>query len=356
MNNIFQTWTKQSLSKEYLAIFRVLFSLFLFFFIGFPRFDWISSYPDIFYNPYPSFASLFEGFPNRSVFVVLNFLLPLGILFILVGFKTKIASIGVSIVLIISSSFVFAFGKIEHSHLINFTPLIFAFSGWGGKYSVDAMLQKQNNKNVNVIPFFGLVIAFSYFTSALSKILGGWLDFEYQAAYSYLILNYHFIGRTDLLSTFFLNIHSTVFWEIVDYIVILCELLPLCFLFNRKLFSFSLYNLAVFHVLVYLLFNISFAFYPLLFLVYLINWEKSSIVRCIILIIEKNKNRVTKLLILCVFIVLYVFYISMMNIDFGYGEYPLGYVISLFLSFIFVSVFYFEKLLINNGKRRCNKS
>lgn len=203
---------------------------------------------------------------------------------LLVGYKTKIVSILYGISTIIIASFVFSItNSISHIHLIPFTAIIFAFSNWGNYYSLDAILAEIKNKslkkNYNVIPFFSLIIAFSFFTSGFDKLINGWLDVDFQATQFYFS-NQHIANQFDnkLLDSI-LNLKFLSFlWEIVDYTTVFLELLPLFFLFNKSVFRVLLFCIATFHVLVLLLMDISFSFYPILYAPFIVNWNSSVVV------------------------------------------------------------------------------
>ena len=144
INAQFNNWINRNpLSVEHLALFRILFATFyLFTFGGIYRFDWMASFPSFFYNPPPSFGSLFDSFPNVYFLHGVNLVLPVLAIFVLMGYKTRYTSLLFGLLLIVNSSFLNSFGKISHSHLVPFTALIFAFSGWGAKFSFDEFLNK----------------------------------------------------------------------------------------------------------------------------------------------------------------------------------------------------------------------
>ena len=365
MRQKFNIWMDSfPISLEHLALFRIFFAVFLYSFTGFPRFDWIASFPDYFYSPPPSIASFFNDFPGETFFYVMNFLLPLLMILVLVGYKTFWVSVLLGLGFILVFSFEFAFGKINHSHFIPFTLLLFSFSGWGKRFSVDYFLDREKKNKYpapqkNILPLYALIISFSYFTSGVSKLYGGWLNTDFQAAFGYLIRNYYFTERQSLLSSFALNLKSTFLWEMIDYAVVVIEILPFCFLFNKRVFSISLFLLGLFHFLVFLIFNISFVFYPLLFCVFIINWEKSrSIARLVRFFTGK-----TKFLSRPVFVVgfvsgLYLFYIILMYSNIGNlgGEYPLGYLLALLFSFIVLLYFCLESVSIYLRERKDSKN
>lgn len=261
------------------SLFRIIFASFcLISLVGVFRIDTLSNYPDFLFNPPISIASFFDKLPNIYILHTLNILNIFFLVGMLVGFKTKWSSILFSCVFYLSTSFIYAFSKIGHQHFIFFTPLIFAFSNWGEKYSLDSTLSFKKTKTYNTYPLFVLIIAFSFFTAGFSKLLGGWLDINFQAVRFYVIRDYTFVNRQNVLTEIAVNkVTSKFFWELMDYLIVLIEVIPLFFMLNRKMFRRLMFILATFHVGVYAVMNIPFSIYPLIYTPFIIDWKNSKL-------------------------------------------------------------------------------
>jgi len=358
INAQFNNWINRNpLSVEHLALFRILFATFyLFTFGGIYRFDWMASFPSFFYNPPPSFGSLFDSFPNVYFLHGVNLVLPVLAIFVLMGYKTRYTSLLFGLLLIVNSSFLNSFGKISHSHLVPFTALIFAFSGWGAKFSFDEFLNKRKlhikKRDFNVVPFYALIISFAFFTSGFSKLIGGWLDINYQATRYLMCANAEFLDRYNLLTSFFIEqVHSRIIWEIIDWTIVTIEIAPLLLLFYPKYFRISMFLIATFHVGVYFLLNISFGFYPLLYLVFIIRWSDSSTIRRMCEIGEKyniaNYKKFYILLALLIYTI-YIFILYGVDLKAEEGQ-SINLLISLFISYLLAFYFFCEPLFKKKG-------
>lgn len=354
----FNNWINMNpLSKEHLALFRILFAgFYLFTFGGIYRFDWMASFPSFFYNPPPSLGLFFDSFPNVYFLHGVNLALPLLAICLLMGYKTRTTSLLFGLLFIVNATFLNSFGKISHSHLIPFTVLIFAFSGWGNKFSFDEFLDNKKanikKRNFNVIPFYGLIISFAFFTSGFSKLIGGWLDIDYQATRYLMCVNAEFLDRYNLLTSFFIDhVQSKIIWEIIDYTIVIIEIVPLLLLFYPKYFRVSMFLIATFHIGVYFLLNISFGFYPLLYLVFIIRWSDSPTIKKIIEIAEKYKVFNYKKLYVLLSVLIYAIYIFILYAFDLKGEegQSINLLISLFVSYVIVFYFICEPFFTKKG-------
>lgn len=343
----FDNWANYNpMDHSMQGIFRILFSFFcLISFIGVLRIETLSSYPDFFFNPQVGVAYIFNKLPNIYILHTLNILNLLFLIGMLFGYKTRWSSLLFGISFIFSTSFIYAFSKIGHQHFIPFTAIIFAFSNWGEKFSIDALNKKTKTKNFNVFPLFTLIIAFSFFTAGFSKLLGGWLDPNFQAVRFYLIRDVTFVGRHNILSNMAINhITSKYFWEIMDYFIVLVETLPLFFIFNRKIFSFLMFLLASFHVGVYLTMNIPFGIYPLIYLPFIINWKNSSLIKLVknwLSSLLWTKSKIIIVVLFTIFICLFLHYFLNFNGKLGLS---LHRGIMLLLSYVLVLVLFIESI------------
>lgn len=356
-NNLSYFLTSLYLSDSDWALFRIVFSLFLISTISLYRYDWISDFPVEFYQPPLSIMSFYTDFPSKLVLQFFNLFIPILSIFVLLGFQSVISSLLLGISFIIVYSFVFSFGEISHVHFIPFTLILLSFSGWGNSFSLDLMLRKKwgNYKYIkvkmNVYPYYALLISFSYFTSGFSKFLGGWLNVNFQASYYHINKFILQNGQRGILADYLLSFESKIFWEVCDYIVVAIEILPFIFLLHLSFFRKSLLFLAFFHVLVYFLLDISFGFYPLFYLIFIVRWETSYLVGSL----KRILNSVYSFKILLILGLISIFFTAGM-IVFFYLDCLVAYKIalllidaSLFLSFALVLLFYWESSIFNTN-------
>lgn len=137
-----------------------------------------------------------------------------------------------------------------------------AFGGWGAAYSVDAYREKEKvyAKDVESWPLtlLALFIGFMMFTAGFAKLLGGWLNPDTQATMGHLFNQYFGKGRQDLLAGYILNIESTVFWEVLDYVTIIFEMGFLAAIFHPRTTKLFVSFAVMFHFSIMMMMNIPF--------------------------------------------------------------------------------------------------
>jgi hypothetical protein len=159
-----------------LGLYRIIFSLFALLYM-LPEYQWISDYPDSFFNPPLGIAAFFSGFPPAVFFDVLNVLLITCAVCMLFGYRTVAASVTFASLIFIGNSWSYAFGKINHDLLLALAAiLLMAFAGWGGAYSIDVRRGRDTVVRPWTVSLLALIVALAMFTAAYAKIMGGWLD------------------------------------------------------------------------------------------------------------------------------------------------------------------------------------
>lgn len=261
---IFETYT---VSSEGLGLYRILSSLFILFFLipgmGFDHFQYLSSLPADFYNPPPGPMMLFEGFPLFIVFQMLYAFAVLSVLAMLLGYRTKWASILSGLFILILQGLIYSIGKVNHEILVPLVPILMAFSNWGNSFSIDSLKPPERKTDTSTIASWPLVllsvfIGFMMFTSGWPKILGGWLDPTTHAVKAHLFNQYFVHEREAYLAGYAVQINSQIFWEILDWITIIFEIGFLVSIRKAKWFRFFLVFAVFFHFSTKMLLNISF--------------------------------------------------------------------------------------------------
>lgn len=223
---IFDSFT---VTPEGLGYLRIFTSLFLLFFLipgqGLEHFQYLSSLPGDFFVPPPGPMMFFDGFPGIAFFQTVHSITVISALMMLVGYRTKWASIVLGLSVLILQGFIFSIGKIDHEILIALVPIILSFSNWGAAFSLDS-IRKGAEKTVESWPLtmLALFVGFMMFTAGFPKILGGWLDFQTQAAQSHLLNQFYVRERQDLLAEMAVHWSNPVLWELLDWATILFEI------------------------------------------------------------------------------------------------------------------------------------
>lgn len=246
-------------SYEFLAFFRIFFSVFLLW-TGLPNNSWISDIPNSAMHPPISLLTFISIIPPGWFFVLCGYAMSACLLLILIGFKPRIFAIVYTILLIITDNYAFSFGKINHSFIYILPIIVMSFSPWNKTFSFFKEPIKETDPLSKSWPMFLLSFFFSFgmFTAAYAKYMGGWLnhDLQYSQIFFY---QYRFaLGWNHLLSDTFDGIKSQVFWEIMDYATVIFEATFIVSILRPKFFRLMIYFATIFHLVVLLMMNISF--------------------------------------------------------------------------------------------------
>lgn len=269
-------------SPASLGIFRIIAGIFLLYF--YYSYSWLADLPRGLFNPpILTVANLFDSFPPYYVLRIID----VGRLFLLVaiiiGFRTRIATLIWVILTIIAASFQFSFGKIDHdSALLLAMMIVLSFSGWGKEFAIWPDRDSRYDSTAGSLAVFAVIICYGMFTAGLGKAMV-WVDFNLQTSgfASWYYLGLYDFNRDRLLAEYVPMIPFH-FYEIMDYAAVFLELSPLLFLLlGRKTWLFWLLTASLFHLGNVLLLNIPFANHVLVYLVFvdlsrLYGWLKEN--------------------------------------------------------------------------------
>jgi len=224
---------------------------------------WLVDVPAAFFNPPLSLAAFFYSFPPFWVLTLLNVWLIVSLAALLIGWHTRLASLGTALTWFLLDSWAYATGKIDHDIFLVLAPAILAFSAWGAHYSVDArILAKSKSHRVALdawpVSLFVLIIGLGMFTSGWAKLTTGWLDPTTSSTLGHLYRNYYVTGRTPWAAAQVLRVHAPLFWEGQDWLATFLEVGFLLAIVRRTLFRLFCAMACVFHLAVWLVFDIGF--------------------------------------------------------------------------------------------------
>ena len=276
----FNRWVFDSfpVTAEGLGFMRIVLSLFLLFFLipgeGREHFLFLSNLPSDFYAAPPGPMMLLDQFPPFGFILTLYTICTISIVFMLIGYNTKVVSIIAGITILLLQGVIFSVGKINHEILLASVPIIMAFSNWGAAFSIDSR-REDNAIDVQSWPltFVAVLIGFMMFTAGFPKILGGWLDFSTQATQGHLLNQYYVRGRQDLLAGAAVNFQNTLFWELLDWGTVLFEIGFLIAIFKKRWFQIFISFAVLFHLSTMLFLNIAFLPNFLAYAIFL-NWDR----------------------------------------------------------------------------------
>jgi hypothetical protein len=257
------------------SVFRIL-SLLLF---NTPHYAWIGEVPATFFDP-PLFsvASLFDRFPPQVFFRIYDLLIPVLLLCITVGIKTRCCGLICGLSYFLASSFGYSFGKIDHLLLPWVLLLLFSFSNWGTQL---ALIPDKSVKNHQLpISLIAAVIAFGMLSAGAEKAIR-WIDFDLETSgfHTWFLGNYFTLERDYLLANFVFKIPSFLL-EAGEYAAVFFEVSGFLFLvFGRTSWRIWIVFGSLFHWANTLFLNIQFeAHIPvyLLFFLYPLKGSKTD--------------------------------------------------------------------------------
>jgi hypothetical protein len=243
-------------SPRPMALLRIAFSVYV---LVLPRdISWISQVPSAAYDPPLGPFALLSGPPNSAAINLLTLFQVGFALLVLIGWKTKVTSVLLSVTLMIASGLAFSYGKVNHSILFDLTPLILGFAGWGSAWSVDAYRKKYAQTSGFAMFVLGSMVAFSFANAAAFKGLS-WMSLGRQATRFFVARDLEYSqGASGPLAAWFLQFDSSILWKFLDYSTLFVEGWLIVAVLLPGLFRIGLLMLGILHVGVWLLMGINF--------------------------------------------------------------------------------------------------
>lgn len=252
-----------SIPVDGLAIYRILYATYVLTAIV-PMALWIPRIPQAYYSPPLGIASFFSAAPSREVLWALNLILALCSIMLLLGWKTRFASIGTAFSLLLLSTWCYSFTKINHDILQILVPLVLAFSDWGKSLSLDSVEKISGTPCCQSsswpLALLSLLVGTAMLTAGAAKLLSGWLDYDRLCTLGHLWAVCVGDGHESLLGKQLLRVQSHLFWKVTDWATIALECLLIVAAIHRRLFCMVLAVTLFFHLGVLLLFGIYFSF------------------------------------------------------------------------------------------------
>ena len=301
----FEHWifNAYSTNVHQLGLYRILFASAIIFLIGIPQYSVkIASFPAGVFNPPPFFSFFFSDIPPLWYFQWTDGLICLGFLFVLLGLFTRGAGAITALIIIVNNGFIFSTGKIDHSFLVWFTLLMLSFSGWGGAFSIDSLIQKKAHHRTKnwIISLLSLSIGFSFFTAGMIKFLSGWLGLSDSMLRAFYLRNFYIQQKQDYLAPYFENFTFQPFWELGDWFTIVFEVGFLLVVFIPALFRFYTLLALFFHGFVLLMMNIGFDTFIPMYLLFWIPLIDTARAEKTFEVWAKNKKKLIGIVILLV--------------------------------------------------------
>jgi hypothetical protein len=174
-------------TPESLSLFRIGYAVYVLA-IAMPYATWVSGMPDAVWDPPSGPLQLASGFPPAAFLHAATLLLSVSLFALLLGYRTRVASLATGALLVLVIGFEFCFGKIDHNrHLMMVVPVALAGSRWGARYSVDAARGERSPADGSwTLAWLALWIGLYFMTGGAAKIAGGWLRLDTHATQYYV--------------------------------------------------------------------------------------------------------------------------------------------------------------------------
>lgn len=245
-----------------LAVYRIGYAAYLLLAVG-PVGLWVDAAPRAFFNPPPGLAALAADFPRAGFLLALNLALVALSGLLLVGWSTPAVSVATGVVLLWIKTWEYADGKINHDILLVLVPLLLAGSGWGNALSVDARRAPSPDplrpRSTWTLALAAFVTGMAMFGAGALKLMTGWLDPATHATYGHLVVNNMGAGRGAWLSGYALAWDAPLAWEAADWAATVLEAGFLLALLRQRWMNTALALACLFHLAVWLLFDIVFS-------------------------------------------------------------------------------------------------
>jgi hypothetical protein len=248
---------------EDLARYRIIYGLITL--LGLRGYGNIASQPAAQFDPPPGPIMLFDSIPSRASLEALEFATAVLVVFLLMGFKTRMTSLLLAAAMMTGAGLSFSFGKIDHGIFMLLVPAVMAFSGWGGAMSVDAHLASRSGRpriepSQWAMRLLAFMIGLSFLTAGTAKLRAGWLDLHTHAARAHFLQGYVRDDRHDFLAPLFLRVQEFgIPWEAIDWFTVALECGLVFSVLWWRTFRIGIALGTLFHLGVLLMMNIQFS-------------------------------------------------------------------------------------------------
>ena len=250
--------------RRAIGLFRILYGIAL---LAFPvHMQWTVDVPRAFFDPGPGLPGLVPIPPSATYVLILQVLHVVTAVWLVVGWRTRVATGAVVAVGLLEYSLVYSFGKIDHSILFQLVPVVMVAAGWGASFSLDARRGRRAEPSGLPLVSWSVIIAFAFATAALAKAAAGWWSPNHYGARSYAVDDLLFGSTTGPLLGEAVNHLSPLFWKLIDLGTLFAEGWLVIAIISPRLFRAGLVMVLGFHVSVYLVLGIDFSSYAFVYL------------------------------------------------------------------------------------------
>ena len=252
-------WCRRGdLTSADLAVFRIMYGISVLMIL--PSLERAAAYPTEAFDPPVGPMVFFDAVPPTPVLTAMEVAIAVLAALLVVGFRTRVVSLLLSLGLLFGYGFLYSFGKIDHTVILVFVPAVMAFTAWGEDLSLDHRGPAAEPRNVAQWPIrvLALLIAMPMAQAGYAKASSGWPDLATHAVQGHMVPEY-FKGRNEWLAPFFLDLRVGFVWEALDWLTLIVEIGVLLAVLSWPAYRIVTAMLTLFHLSVLLMMNITFA-------------------------------------------------------------------------------------------------
>ncbi|SIN70586.1 HTTM domain-containing protein [Agromyces cerinus] len=224
---------------------------------------------ELFAPPLGPMAVLPE-FPPEAFLLALELLSRAALILILMGWRTRDASLAFALSESILAGTRYSTGKIDHDILLyTVVPAVMAFSGWGETMSIDSYqsrIRRRSDHSALAVAAVALAVGAMFFTSGLAKAATGWLRPDGSALEAWATLYANSYGLPPA-GTLLLETLPGWAWKCLDLATVLFELGFFVAIALRPVARFYVIGAAIFHIGILFVLGIDFSKLVLVYLI-----------------------------------------------------------------------------------------
>jgi len=251
--------TDSPVSAEDLSLFRVFYALFVLLTLW--RSDYAAYLPATTFDPPSGPFALLGSAPPLLVIWLLEAMLSVALAALAIGWHTRVSAVVSAALQIALYGIGYSYGKIDHTIFLPLVALLLSFSAWGSDFSVDARQRGVGLHGHSWAPrCLAVAIGVGTLTAGLAKLRGGWLSWDSQATFGYLVLERDIFSAPLDTTAFLSSIDHPVVWEILDYGTVFLECGMILAVLRWRTFYLGIAALAMFHFFIALTVGIVFPY------------------------------------------------------------------------------------------------
>jgi uncharacterized membrane protein YphA (DoxX/SURF4 family) len=226
----------------------------------------IARLPPSFWEPPISPLRFLDAPPSDVVLILIGVVMTVSTVLLVIGWRTPVAGLVAGLSLTLAQTLGEGYGAPRHRMILPTMLILMSASGWGNRFSVDALRGRTTRPRSWPIAVTLLFLAVSMFMAAWPKITTGWLDPSFSAVQGHALWAIHWRDVTPVLAEP-LSRSRLMPWELVDIATVALESAFIVAVWRARWTRGLLLAAVAFHVGILLVLDIAFSENVLVYLV-----------------------------------------------------------------------------------------